>query len=73
MQGPTGNLIFFDLEEEGNYVAIRPSGTEPKVKIYLFAYQPAEMLADIDLARLEMTTRLEALEADLQAIVDSTD
>ena len=73
LQGPTGNLIFFDLEEEGNYVAIRPSGTEPKVKIYLFAYQPAEMLADIDLARLEMTTRLEALEADLQAIVDSTD
>ena len=73
LQGPTGNLIFFDLEEEGNYIAIRPSGTEPKVKIYLFAYQPAEMLADIDLARLEMTTRLEALEAALQAIVDSTD
>lgn len=71
LHGPTGNLIFFDLEEEGNYVAIRPSGTEPKVKIYLFTYQPAEMLADIDLTRSGMRTRMEALEADLQAIVDS--
>lgn len=42
LEGPTGDLIFLDLKEEGNYVAIRPSGTEPKVKFYMFAkFNPA--------------------------------
>ena len=27
---------------EGTYVAVRPSGTEPKVKYYMFTYEPAE-------------------------------
>ncbi len=32
-----------DLVEEGNYFAVRPSGTEPKVKFYMFSYcSPAE-------------------------------
>ncbi|MEC9094941.1 MAG: phospho-sugar mutase, partial [Planctomycetota bacterium] len=34
--GPTDNLIFLDLKEKGNYIAVRPSGTEPKVKFYMF-------------------------------------
>ena len=33
-------MVILDLEAEGNYLAVRPSGTEPKVKIYLFAYDP---------------------------------
>ena len=34
LQGPVGNLIIMDLAEPGNYVAVRPSGTEPKIKLY---------------------------------------
>ena len=37
---PRGDMVILDLETEGNYLAVRPSGTEPKVKIYLFAYDP---------------------------------
>ena len=40
LAGPVGDLLIFDLEPAGNYVAIRPSGTEPKVKFYMFAYDP---------------------------------
>ena len=71
LEGPTGNLIFFDLEVEGNYLAIRPSGTEPKIKIYLFTYEPAEMLSDLDRTRREMSCRIDNLTVELQTIVDS--
>ncbi len=37
----TGDVVMLDLAEEGNFVAVRPSGTEPKVKFYMFAYAPA--------------------------------
>jgi len=33
---PTSDVLYFELEG-GNAVAIRPSGTEPKVKIYILA------------------------------------
>src|SRR5262249_55632312 len=32
--GPRGDMVMLDLEAEGTYVAVRPSGTEPKVKYY---------------------------------------
>jgi phosphoglucomutase/phosphomannomutase len=48
-------------------VAVRPSGTEPKVKFYMFAYRPAELLHDLDATRQEMSVRLAAFEADLRA------
>ena len=37
-----------DLAAEGNYVAVRPSGTEPLVKFYLFAYQLPQSIVDLD-------------------------
>ena len=40
LDAPKGDMVIFDLAAEGNYLAVRPSGTEPKVKIYLFAYDP---------------------------------
>lgn len=66
LSGPTGDLIFLDLAQEGNCVAVRPSGTEPKVKFYLFTFTPAEMLADLDATKEEMQARLDQLEADIR-------
>ena len=66
LDGPRDNLVFLDLEAEGTYVAVRPSGTEPKVKFYMFAYTPAELLADLELARDELDQRLDNMAADLQ-------
>lgn len=46
---PSANVLEFCLEQ-GNKVIVRPSGTEPKVKVYLFTVgdsaQQAEALAD---------------------------
>jgi phosphoglucomutase/phosphomannomutase len=65
--GPKDNLLFFDLAEPGNRAAVRPSGTEPKVKFYLFTYRPAELLHDLDETRREMHDRLNKIEAELRA------
>jgi phosphoglucomutase/phosphomannomutase len=65
--GPKDNLVILDLAEAGNRVAVRPSGTEPKVKLYMFTYRPAEMLHDLDQTRQEMKDRLAGFEQDLKA------
>ncbi len=65
LDGPRGDLVFFDLEG-GNYVAVRPSGTEPKVKFYMFAFDPPEACADLDAAKSAQAKRLQAMQADLK-------
>jgi phosphoglucomutase/phosphomannomutase len=67
LNGPPGNMVIFDLAEPGNYVAVRPSGTEPKVKFYTFAFVPAEQLASLEDAKREMAERTRKFEADLRA------
>jgi phosphomannomutase len=64
--GPKGDLVMLDLATEGNYVACRPSGTEPKIKFYLFGYTPAEQLANLDFAKAGLEDRLSRMEADLR-------
>lgn len=64
--GPTGDLVMLDLAREGNYVACRPSGTEPKIKFYMFAYTPPEQLANLDSAKAELEARLDEMEVDLR-------
>jgi len=67
LAGPTGNLIIMDLVDEGNYVAVRPSGTEPKIKLYVFTrLAPAES-ADIEAAGKTLDARIQAMEADVRA------
>ena len=72
LEAPRGDMVILDLAEEGHYVAIRPSGTEPKVKFYLFTFVPPEQLHLLDETRREMDDRLIAIESDLRAIVDNT-
>lgn len=66
LDGPTGDMLIFDLEAEGNYAAVRPSGTEAKVKFYMFAYDPPEPSGDLDAAKAAQAERLAAMEADLR-------
>ncbi len=70
-EGPVGNLLIFDTTEEGNYVAARPSGTEPKVKFYMFGYLPKEEIGDLESDKLNLQKRLDAYAADMQAFADS--
>ena len=65
--GRQGDLIILDLVAEGNYVAIRPSGTEPKIKFYMFVYTAPEQLADLERTNVDLVERLSRLENDLRS------
>lgn len=67
LDGPHGNLIILDLAEEGNYVAVRPSGTEPKIKLYVFTRLSPEASTDLAQAEQTLTKRIEALDKDARA------
>lgn len=67
LTGPVGNLVILDLQEPGNYVAVRPSGTEPKIKLYVFTRLAPEQSADLDAARETLAKRIKDLEADVRA------
>jgi phosphoglucomutase/phosphomannomutase len=66
LAGPKGDLVFLDLATVGNYVACRPSGTEPKIKFYMFAYEPPEQLSNLERAKSELGERLSQMDADLR-------
>ena len=51
---PAANVVEFDLEG-ANKLIVRPSGTEPKVKAYLFAKGETREAAEALLANLEAT------------------
>ena len=61
---PAEKLLFFDLED-GRSFAVRPSGTEPKIKYYLFAHsEKGQPLAE---AKAAVAAGLESLWAELEA------
>ena len=49
---PKANVIEFDLEG-GNKGIVRPSGTEPKIKLYIFAKGADEAEADAALDSID--------------------
>ena len=67
LTGPRGDLVILDLAAEGNYAAVRPSGTEPKIKFYLFTYEPAEQIANLEDVKQTLIARLKAMHTDLAA------
>jgi phosphoglucomutase/phosphomannomutase len=71
LDAPRGDMVTLDLAEEGHYIAVRPSGTEPKIKFYLFTYIPAEQLHLLDVARDDLDARLAHIERDLKSYVNA--
>ena len=69
--GQQGNIVMFDLADPGNYIAARPSGTEPKVKFYMFGHVPADQTTDVNGLKESFSKRMDAYTADMQAIADS--
>ena len=65
LDAPVGNLLILDFQADGNYVAVRPSGTEPKIKFYLFGHHPPEDGVEIANVRKNLNQRLNDLADDL--------
>ncbi len=64
LEGPRSDLVIFDLDAPGNRIAVRPSGTEPKLKIYLFAYRSPNESTDLERARSDVTRQIWGMERD---------
>lgn len=71
LDGPVGDVVILDMAEEGNYVAVRPSGTEPKVKFYIFTRLSPVDSADLDEAQQRLSDRIEKLDADIRGFAAS--
>jgi phosphoglucomutase len=61
---PKTDMLMFELED-GKRIAVRPSGTEPKIKYYLFAHRQPESEKftgpDLDRIKAEVDKQLEDL------------
>ncbi len=71
---PSGDLLIFHLDEPGTRFAVRPSGTEPKIKFYLFARSGTEGVNNRDkLAEIKAktTARLDQMAADLDKYIQN--
>ncbi len=64
VDGPNGNLVFFETEIDGNYVAARPSGTEPKIKFYISVNTPLNSAAEYDTVKASLEARIDAIKTD---------
>jgi phosphoglucomutase/phosphomannomutase len=71
LDGPRGDLLFFDLQPEGNAVAVRPSGTEAKIKFYMFVYDPPQEGAALESIHAAQAERLAAMEQSLRALAEA--
>lgn len=69
---PDGNLLFLTgkLDSSMYRVAVRPSGTEPKIKFYLFANAPVANADDLAAVKSTTEAKVQELSAALDAWLD---
>ncbi len=51
LEQPTSNVLYYELENQG-WICVRPSGTEPKIKLYVNAVSSSDKETQAMLARL---------------------
>jgi len=71
LAGPGNGMLLSDgrFPPLGNAVAARPSGTEPKIKFYLFAVAPPGPAAELAATKARLTAQLDTVEKDLRSLV----
>lgn len=69
---PCGNLLFFDSQPGPTSIkiAVRPSGTEPKIKFYLFV-RSAVGLGELDAVKQQAKQTYEQLQQELLSWVEA--
>ncbi len=66
---PSGDLLIFHTELPGVRFAARPSGTEPKIKFYLFARTAVHGPAHLAEAKADTASRLDRMTQDIEEYV----
>jgi phosphoglucomutase/phosphomannomutase len=70
LERPRGDLLIFHTDRASTGFAARPSGTEPKIKFYLFARTPVSSPDRLSDAKAETGRYLDQMTLDLEAYVD---
>jgi len=60
---PSNVLIFYT--EDGSKIAMRPSGTEPKIKFYFSVHQPLDDLKNYKAVEKELDAKINRIKKDL--------
>ncbi len=74
LDAPTGNMLVLDLalpghaSPSGNSVAVRPSGTEPKIKYYLFGMEELAPGEPLTIAKRRVRERIDRLKTGLREL-----
>jgi phosphoglucomutase len=68
---PDSDLLIFHTERPGTRFAARPSGTEPKIKFYLFARTPVAGPDHLPAAKVETKQRLDQMAGDLERYLEA--
>jgi phosphomannomutase len=57
-----------DTKPSGNMIAVRPSGTEPKVKFYLFGVEPVATTASLAQSQRIVSDRIDRMKTDARRL-----
>jgi phosphomannomutase len=69
---PRGDVLIWRSGERVR-VVVRPSGTEPKLKVYLQVVLPVGELGDVGAIRKTAASELSSLKHDLHAVLEPTE
>ena len=64
---PKSNVIIYYLED-GSQIALRPSGTEPKIKFYVSVNTPLKSVEDYDDTEAKLDAKADAILKDMNLI-----
>ncbi len=67
---PVSDMLIFHTNRPGTRLAARPSGTEPKIKFYLFARTAVSGPDHLEAAKAETRALLDQMAADLETYLD---
>ncbi|MEZ6144287.1 MAG: phospho-sugar mutase [Planctomycetaceae bacterium] len=70
---PQGNLLFFETAPTDGitiHIAVRPSGTEPKIKFYMFAKSDVSGADQLMACKVSTSTKMDRVRESLMAWID---
>ncbi len=70
--GPRQSQVMLEFDQPGWRLVARPSGTEPKIKFYLFGAVPPERLkatGDLDAAKRDAAATMDKMESELEPVI----